>query len=32
LNDFVGIVRQTQQQKAYEGDCNLNANGILGGA
>jgi hypothetical protein len=31
-NDFVGIVRQTQQQKGSEGDCNLNANGILGGA
>ena len=32
LDDFVGIVRQAQQQKSYEGDRNLNANGVLGGA
>ena len=32
LDDFVGIVREAQQQKGYEGDRNLNANGVLGGA
>jgi hypothetical protein len=30
LNNFVGFVRQAQQQKGDQGNCNLNANGVLG--
>ena len=30
LDNFVGIMRQAQQQKGDEGDCDLNANGVLG--
>ena len=29
FDDLVGIMSQTQKQKSNEGDCNLNANGVL---